>query len=44
MTKMNASWKKDGIAILLKLHVGNRILQGLRTVDQASVSLVALEG
>ena len=36
MTKMNASsWKKDSIAILYELQVGNRILRGLQVVDQA---------
>ena len=42
MTKMNASWKKDSIAILCKLQVDNRILQRIQIVDQAVVRLVAL--
>ena len=46
MTKMktNALWKKGSIAILQKLEVDNRILQGLPTVDQAFVGLVIQEG
>ena len=38
VTKMNASsWRKDSIAILYELQVGNRILRGLQIVDQAFV-------
>ena len=35
MTKMNALCKKDSIAIMCELQVGNRILRGLQIVDQA---------